>query len=55
MNDVVMPAATEITSLPAVTPAAISPSSAAMSCGLTVITRVSARLAASAAQKTSTP
>ena len=40
MNAVVMPAATEMTSLSGVTTALISSSSAPISCGLTVMTRV---------------
>ena len=55
MNAVGMPAATEMTSLSGVAGGAISASSAAMSCGLTVITRVCARRAASAALSTSMP
>ena len=50
-----MPAATEMTSRSAGTLGAISPSSAAMSCGFTVITSVPAALAAAAAPATSTP
>jgi hypothetical protein len=55
MKDVVMPAATEITSFAAGKPGAISSSSAAMSCGFTVMTSVCARRAASAAPSTSIP
>ena len=43
MKPVVIPAATEMTSLSAVTSGPISSSSAVMSCGLTVISSVSAR------------
>ncbi len=55
MNDVVMPAATEMTSRSPGTVGAISSSRAAMSCGFTVSTRVSAALAAAAALATCTP
>jgi len=55
MNDVVIPAATEITSCDGSTKAAISPSIRAMSCGLTARTRVSACLAAEVASITWTP
>src|SRR5580700_5989011 len=55
MNAVVIPAATEMISLPGPVPGLISASSAAMSCGFTVITSVSARSAASAADTTAMP
>ena len=55
MKDVVMPAATETTSRPPGTLGAISSSSAAMSCGFTVITSVSAALVAAAAPAAWTP
>jgi hypothetical protein len=55
MYDVVIPAATEMTSCDWPTHAAISPSILAMSCGLTVITSVLAFLAASSAVTTGTP
>ena len=52
---VVIPAATEITSWPAFTRGPTSSSNPDMSCGLTVMTRVSALPAASAAVVTSMP
>jgi hypothetical protein len=55
MNAVVIPAATEITSVPEGTTGAISSSSLPMSCGLTASTRVSAILAADAASAVCTP
>ena len=55
MNDVVMPAAIEITSCEGVTRPAISSSIRPMSCGLTAITSVSAFLAASATLSTGIP
>ena len=55
IRDVVMPAATEMTSRSAGTCGAISLSSPVMSCGLTVMTSVSAVLAASAALTTPMP
>ncbi len=55
MKAVVMPAATEMTSLAGVTAGLISSSSAPMSCGLTAITSVCARAAALAADRTSMP
>ena len=55
MNAVVIPAATEITRVPAGTTGAISSSSLPMSCGLTARTRVSAIFAAAAASATWTP
>ena len=55
MNAVVIPAATEMTRVPAGTTGAISSSSLPMSCGLTARTRVSAIFAAEAASATWTP
>ena len=55
MNAVVIPAATEITRVPAGTTGAISSSSLPMSCGLTARTRVSAIFAAEAASVVCTP
>ena len=55
MNEVVIPAATEITSCDAVTRPAISSSIRPMSCGLTATTSVAAFLAASSAVTTGTP
>ena len=55
MYDVVMPAATEITRVPAGTAGAISSSSRPMSCGLTARTRVPAIFAAVAASAVCTP
>jgi len=55
MNAVVIPAATEITSVPAGTTGAISSSSLFMSCGLTARTRVSAIFAADGASAACTP
>ncbi len=55
MNLVGIPAATEITSWSALTCGAISSSRPAMSCGLTVMTSVSALSAASLAAVTSMP
>jgi hypothetical protein len=52
MNAVVIPAATEITRVPAGTTGAISSSSLPMSCGLTARTRVSAIFVAVAASVT---
>ena len=52
---VVMPAATEMTSVPAGTCGAISSSIGSMSCGFTVMISVSALLAASAAPVTAMP
>src|SRR6478735_1445576 len=54
-NSVVMPAASEMTALPGATWSWISSSSAAMSCGLTHSTSVSATSAASALASTRTP
>ena len=55
MNDVVMPAAIEITSCDGATRSAISSSIRSMSCGLTAITSVSAFAAASATLSTGIP
>ena len=55
MNAVVIPAATEITRVPAGTTGAISSSSLPMSCGLTASTKVSAIFAAVAASAVCTP
>ena len=55
MNEVVIPAATEITSCDAVTRPAISSSIRPMSCGLTATTSVAAFFAASSAVTTGTP
>jgi hypothetical protein len=55
MNDVVIPAAIEITSCDGVASPEISSSMRSMSCGLTAITSVSAFAAASATLSTGTP
>src|SRR5262245_59401879 len=55
ISAVVMPAASEMTSCPARISPEISSSSRVMSCGLTTSTSVSARLAASRLETTSTP
>ena len=55
MNDVVIPAAIEITSWDGPTRLATSSSIRSMSCGLTAITSVSAFAAASATLSTGTP
>ncbi len=55
MNEVVMPAATEITSWEVLTRPAISSSILPMSCGLTPMTSTDALFAASAAEMTGTP
>ena len=55
MNDVVIPAAIEMTSWDGLTRPATSLSIRSMSCGLTAITSVSAFAAASATLSTGTP
>ena len=55
MNEVVIPAASEMTSCDSVTRPAIWSSIVPMSCGLTATTSVAAFLAASSADTTGTP